>query len=352
MTNLIRSNLLETLGNSDFFALGRSLSQLVTADLIGCPDVRLAHPIQKTILDSSVSQECRTFRQTSEFLLRGVNVDTTLVALNGSRYRVNFVSKNQSVFTWSVWGMRILGLFGIFGAFLLLRLQKKVDQLRMSTQLELATARHELAQRLAHDIRSPVTALNFSVRALPVEFEENRNVILQACRRIESIASDLLIDSRTHSGVDRTTDSVSMMDIENLLKEKRYEFSARQVEFEASSSLEGQAISSRLPRTELIRALSNVLNNSAEASTSNSTVYLEIFSVESFAHFRVTDSGSGIPEHLLLKIGNEKFTTKSEGGVGIGLYHLRKQLEAIGGQLDIRSKVGTGTQVTLKVPMN
>lgn len=352
MTDLVRSNLLETLGNSDFFSLGRSLSQLVNAGLIDCPDVELVHPVQRTILDSKTSPQCRTSRQISEFFLEGVNVDVSLVALNGDRYNIRFVMKNQPVFGWAVWGMRVLGVFGILGAFLLLRLQSKIDQLKVSSQLELAAAKHEIAQRLAHDIRSPVTALNLGMQVLPTELGEHRSIILEACRRIEAIASDLLVDSVSSPGTGPVFQNIDQEEIESLIREKRYQFAAQQIEFAMTLRMEEHAVSTDVPRHDLLRALSNLLNNAAEASSANSTVYLEIFSSDHFMNFRVTDSGIGIPEHLLAKLGSEKFTTKPNGGVGIGLYHLRKQFEAVGGELDIKSKVGVGTQVTLKVPMN
>src|SRR5256885_6861672 len=63
----------------------------------------------------------------------------------------------------------------------------------------------------------------------------------------------------------------------------------------------------------------------------------------------VTDTGEGIPEHILPRLFEPYFSTK-RGGTGLGLGLARRTVEEHGGTVDIRSRSGQGTVVTLTLP--
>ena len=62
----------------------------------------------------------------------------------------------------------------------------------------------------------------------------------------------------------------------------------------------------------------------------------------------VTDDGAGIPVEHLARVTDPFFTTKPVGeGSGLGLAIARRVLEEHGGRLEIASKPGEGTVVSL-----
>jgi signal transduction histidine kinase len=66
----------------------------------------------------------------------------------------------------------------------------------------------------------------------------------------------------------------------------------------------------------------------------------------------VSDNGEGIPKENLAKIFDPFFTTKPEGkGVGLGLAVSYGIVEAHGGDIEVRSKVGEGTTFTVSLPL-
>ena len=64
---------------------------------------------------------------------------------------------------------------------------------------------------------------------------------------------------------------------------------------------------------------------------------------------RIIDQGSGIPEHLLSKIGEPFFTTK-EQGTGLGLMICKNIIEEHKGNLKIDSS-SNGTKVEILLPL-
>ena len=62
------------------------------------------------------------------------------------------------------------------------------------------------------------------------------------------------------------------------------------------------------------------------------------------------DSGTGIPEENLDKIWGPLFTTKAKG-MGLGLSICKRIVEAHGGKITVKSKVGAGTTFTVIIPL-
>ena len=65
----------------------------------------------------------------------------------------------------------------------------------------------------------------------------------------------------------------------------------------------------------------------------------------------VSDTGAGIPEDVLPRIFDPFFTTKPIGvGTGLGLSICHGLLTAMGGQIEVASKVGVGTRFLVTLP--
>jgi len=117
------------------------------------------------------------------------------------------------------------------------------------------------------------------------------------------------------------------------------------------------ALTVMAPPRALVQVLLNVVRNGLDASDDvpapRRRVRLELApsTAGAFVDFRVTDEGSGIPPELVVRLGEPFLTTKPPGrGLGLGLFLVRAFVERTGGRLDIASRVGEGTKVTLSVP--
>ncbi len=65
-----------------------------------------------------------------------------------------------------------------------------------------------------------------------------------------------------------------------------------------------------------------------------------------------SDNGAGIPKELLKKVFEHGFTTKGIEGTGIGLFYCKDNIERVhNGSIEVRSKVGSGTCFTIRLPI-
>jgi two-component system OmpR family sensor kinase len=104
----------------------------------------------------------------------------------------------------------------------------------------------------------------------------------------------------------------------------------------------------------LFLAVHNLLDNALKFAQPGDTVELRAFEDGARVVIEVADTGPGIPESELPHIWEELYRGQGARGVpgsGLGLALVRAITDRHGGQLSIRSRVGQGTVVTLRLPI-
>lgn len=106
------------------------------------------------------------------------------------------------------------------------------------------------------------------------------------------------------------------------------------------------------PRAALTQALKNLVKNALEATPAPGQVQLAARAEKGFVVVEVADTGTGLSQAMLARVGEPFFTTKEPGrGMGLGVFLARTLAEQLGGQLAYDSHEGRGTVVTLRVPL-
>ncbi len=218
-----------------------------------------------------------------------------------------------------------------------------------------ADALVRLSAQVAHDVRSPLAALEMVMSQTNKLPESERLLIRSAVSRIKDISNTLL--TKTHetsnrSPVDalKTIELVSSL-IELQLTEKRLEIRTRpNISIEGKLGFEAYGVFAEVQAAEFKRMISNLLNNAIEANENSGRVTVTLKSVNKFAEIEIADHGKGIHPEILARLGNRGETHGKAGGSGLGLWHARATVETWGGSLEIRSKVGEGTFVKLLLP--
>jgi two-component system NtrC family sensor kinase len=110
---------------------------------------------------------------------------------------------------------------------------------------------------------------------------------------------------------------------------------------------------------EIRQVFSNLIGNAIEASTVGGKLYLHIWKSRLWRDSGITgmratiaDTGIGMTPEILRRIGEPFFTTKGQGGTGLGLWVSQSIIGRYGGSLNPRSSTGThhGTVFSLFLP--
>ncbi len=233
----------------------------------------------------------------------------------------------------------------------------EVEQQKKEAQIQLGA----LAQQVAHDIRSPLAALNVAIDHTQMIEEDYRLIIRNATDRIRDIAHDLITRANRKSDSSEVTEThdaqptVQLLSalVESVISEKRIQYRQRlDVDIEFTQTCESYGIFSSVGVSDLKRVISNLINNSVEAIVKKGRGKVQIFlSTRDEANIiEIHDNGPGISPDILTKLGNRGITQGKKGGTGLGLYHARETLKKWGGTLDLRSTPGHGATVTLVLP--
>jgi two-component system sensor histidine kinase RegB len=106
-----------------------------------------------------------------------------------------------------------------------------------------------------------------------------------------------------------------------------------------------------IPAEPLRQVLLSLLRNAFDASAPSQRVALEVTRPGGRTRFTVVDTGTGMRADVAARAGDPFFTTKpGSGNLGLGLFLARAFADQIGGRLELESRVGVGTTVTLDLP--
>jgi signal transduction histidine kinase len=107
---------------------------------------------------------------------------------------------------------------------------------------------------------------------------------------------------------------------------------------------------------KLKHILQNLINNAIKFTSQGSvSITAKYISQARAAQFQVADTGIGIPKEMLPLIFEmfhqvDSSETRTYGGVGIGLYIVKKYTDLLGGEIQAKSALGKGTTFTLTIP--
>ncbi|RKZ27390.1 hypothetical protein DRQ20_00595 [bacterium] len=102
-------------------------------------------------------------------------------------------------------------------------------------------------------------------------------------------------------------------------------------------------------REFLSRAFGNIVKNAVEATKKGKKIKVKLSLENGDCVFRVKDEGKGMDRETLKRIFDPFFTTKKRG-TGLGLSITRRIVEYYGGRIEVESKPGKGTTVTVRIP--
>lgn len=200
----------------------------------------------------------------------------------------------------------------------------------------------DLSTQVAHDIRSPICALNACLPFIE-DTSKAKNLIKKSIQRIQEIADNLLNEHKITNTI-KSAELIPLdLSIINLVEEKMVTHPEIKFNLNATESI---YIKSE-QKVDLERIISNLLQNSIEAITSDHGI-IEISIAQN--KIKIKDNGQGISLENLNKIFNKGFSFGKKNGNGLGLSGAKEYLSTIGAKIAVQSLLKIGTEVIIELP--
>ncbi len=217
----------------------------------------------------------------------------------------------------------------------------------------------EVTAQVAHDIRSPLAALNMASKCLPGLPEQERVLIRNATLRISDIANNLLIEYKVKNSNEieeqEGEKSIQAELVSSLLgylmSEKRIHMAEKLIELVLELGNKAHSCFVNLEPENFKRVISNLINNAAEAIETKGVIRVVLTKQDNDLIIEIIDNGKGIPEDILPKIKQGGISSGKKGGFGLGISSVIQNIRCWDGSCDIQSKLGEGTTFTIKLPI-
>jgi signal transduction histidine kinase len=245
------------------------------------------------------------------------------------------------------------------------RLQEQMLDLRKSHALlsraEKFSFLGNLAARLAHEIKNPMTAIGTFIQMLPQKFddEEFRNefyeVAMEETNRVNNLITELLDLVKTKEPLYELGDLHDLIDKMVLLVSPQSNKKKIKVAHQFDPNIGQIWMDSEKMKQVILNILSNAVEFTPDGGKVNiaTTNYAEKGKPKSI-RIDIKDNGVGIPQPMIDKIFDPYFTTKHRSnmhnGTGLGLSIAHQNMGDHGGNIEVKSKVNEGTTFTLILP--
>lgn len=231
----------------------------------------------------------------------------------------------------------------------------------ITEHVRLDNMRKEFIADVSHELKTPLTSIMGYAETLanseydPEMQEKFLKVINNESIRMTKLVNDLLILSKYDN------EQIECEKIEfNLGELVKSCLENLQIEADKKNQKVECFVTANVPTVKadkdgIERVVLNILSNSIKYTEDGGVIKIYVGFVYNDAYIKIIDNGIGIPEKDLDRIFErfyrvDKARTRKMGGTGLGLSIAKEILDKNNGRIDIKSKVGKGTEVVITIP--
>ena len=240
------------------------------------------------------------------------------------------------------------------------------DDVTTMVQTQRDAAWGEVARRLAHEIKNPLTPIQLSAERLQHKLSSKLNAddahmlqrstdtIVNQVSAMKTMVNEFSEYARAPSA------NLSNLNLNKLIKDVSALYdvaSAEQTQGHTQAKITYH-LAAEMPDTKgdatmLRQVLHNLMQNAQDAlkQTENPTILVQTSFDEAYIKLMVTDNGQGFPADLLSHAFEPYVTTKAHG-TGLGLAIVKKMIEEHQGLIKIENNPTGGANITILLPIN
>ena len=231
----------------------------------------------------------------------------------------------------------------------------------ITEHVKLDNMRKEFVADVSHELKTPITSImGYADTLLEGEYDDETrvkflNVISTEARRMAKLVTDLLTLSRYDNK--KVATEITSFDLGDLVKkcQEKLKFEIEKKGHNVECFVTASVPPVVADKYGIERVVLNILSNAIKYTPDNGNIKVYVGFVYNDAYIKVIDNGIGIPEGDLTRIFErfyrvDKARSRELGGTGLGLSIAKEILDKNKGSIDIKSKVGKGTEVVIKIP--
>lgn len=245
--------------------------------------------------------------------------------------------------------------------------EMKLKEVRTDGLIQLNTERSRFYSNITHEFRTPLTAIlglidkskNYFSSGKPDQFHDAVDIVQRNANRLLNLVNQMLDISKIESG------SLKFHIVHGDVIEFLKNLLAMYDSYASSSNLTLLFESNRdeffmdYDPDNLQKIVTNLISNSIKF-TDNGEIKLSVKVLDDdssgIVEIQVRDTGIGISEEHLPHIFNRYYQVEDENpqpkmGSGIGMALVKELIDAMEGEINIRSRTGKGTEVTIILPV-
>lgn len=259
----------------------------------------------------------------------------------GSTYR-QFIFQYAAILAVCMW-------VAVYFIEMIIRNYAMREMIEQSKKMQLVS---ELAASVSHEVRNPMTVTRGFIQLLRQDglSQEKKSgfidLALEELDRAESIISDYLSFAKPQLA------HAERLDIAQKLKYVADVISPYAVMNKVDVRLElNESCYVRGERDKFIQCLVNLAKNAIEAMPEGGLLEISVSMRKGKAEIRLQDTGIGMTQEQIARLGTPYYSTK-EKGTGLGTMVVYSIIRAMGGRVDVTSKLGSGTCFILTLPVD
>ncbi len=230
----------------------------------------------------------------------------------------------------------------------------------ITEHVKLDEMRKEFVADVSHELKTPITSImGYADTLLQSSVPENMQKeflgrISEEANRMAELVSDLLTLSKYDSN---KVGDKEEFDLGEVTKQA---FDRLRIEADRKNQDAECLITADVPvvyadKKGIERVILNIISNAIKYTPENGVIKVYVGFVYNDAYIKVIDNGIGIPEEEIPKVFErfyrvDKSRTREMGGTGLGLPIAKEILEQNEGKIDIKSQLGKGTEVVIRIP--
>ena len=280
--------------------------------------------------------------------------------LHPSKNILKIYFPDSGAFIWQTMGLSLAGsgllLLVMIGCFYF-------AVLTILRQKKLAIVKNDFINNMTHEFKTPITSISLATQLLQEELKPGKN---ESLLRYLGIIKDE--NTRLGQQVERVLQTAQMEREEIALKRKNVDMAAlihqvveingpliESVNGTLQLSLGEHPAIVVVDEVHISNVLNNLIDNAVKYSPTNPHIEIEVTEQGQGISIQVKDQGIGMPKEALSNIFDAFYRVPTGNvhnvkGFGLGLSYVKKIVEAHGGKVHVKSKLGEGSTFEIYLP--